>query len=156
MLPHQRHRSPEGNPACLTQPPQKLLQQMGNRWDLWDSAAGKSDNLPVVLPMVMVVQSVKCVMQAREEGQGPSFPCNTLVIALVTTPLSTLLFHILILALYFSEYSWAVKGGMLRVFSWDRAGIGTNPSGWAVPRPLFPISEWEHWLWGPGLHLVYV
>lgn len=46
---------------------------------LWDSAAGKQDNLPVVLPVVMVIQSVKSVIHAREEGQGLSFPYNTLI-----------------------------------------------------------------------------
>lgn len=103
---------------------------MGNRCYLWDPAAGKLDNLPVVLPGVMVVQSKMC--NAHQGGRPGTLlplqhPDNWFEFPLPSLP--SLFFHILILASYFSGYSCrAVEGGMLRVLSWDRAGIGTNPS----------------------------
>lgn len=48
----------------------------------------------MVLPVVMVVHSAKCVMHAREEGQGLSFPCSTLIAGFgYHSPLDPLLSH---------------------------------------------------------------
>lgn len=55
---------------------------MGNRWHLWDSGAGKPDQLTLVLPGGRGVTQCKMCNAHQEEGLALSFPRPVLTTAL--------------------------------------------------------------------------
>lgn len=89
--------------------------------------------------LVMVVHSVKCITQTRQEGLGLSFPCTILTTVFGHHSSLHLFFPNLSLALFFSSYSCrAARRRLLRMLSWA-ARSGTNAFSGAVSRPLFDV-----------------